>query len=104
MLPIRRILRRYATGPLNTVADIARQGQAEMSTMRRASLRRACLNMRMRMGRGAGSKNTIAKTETDASFYFTTEAVKTIESKEDTSLTAMCQVGGHDDCNKSILA
>ena len=29
------------------------------------------------------------------SFYFTTGAVKRMESKEDGSLTATCQVGGH---------
>jgi hypothetical protein len=29
------------------------------------------------------------------SFYFTTGAVKRMESKEDGSLTAMCQVDGH---------
>ena len=29
------------------------------------------------------------------SFYFTTEAVKRMESKEDGSLTVTCQVGGH---------
>jgi hypothetical protein len=33
------------------------------------------------------------------SFYFTTEAVKRMESKEDGSLTVTCQVGGHTQCN-----
>jgi len=35
---------------------LRRQGQMEMTTLRRASLRRASLNMRMRMGKGEGVK------------------------------------------------
>jgi hypothetical protein len=37
------------------------QGQMEMTTMRRASLRRASLNMRLRMGRGEGVKQHSCK-------------------------------------------
>jgi hypothetical protein len=57
-------------------------------------------------GEGGGVKEDNGKNgdRCAAQVYFTTEAVKRIESKEDTSLTAMCQVGGHADCNKSILA
>ena len=57
-------------------------------------------------GDGGGVKEDNGKNgdRCAAQVYFTTEAVKRIESKEDTSLTAMCQVGGHADCNKSILA
>jgi hypothetical protein len=51
-------------------------------------------------GEGEGTEKP--KRRQARSFYFTTEAVKRIQSKEGTSLTAMCQVGGHADCNKSI--
>jgi hypothetical protein len=37
------------------------------------------------------------------SFYFTTGAVKRMESKEDGNLTATCQVGGHAQCINIIL-
>ena len=36
------------------------------------------------------------------SFYFTTGAVKTMQAKEDGSLTATCQVGGHAQCSNII--
>ncbi len=36
------------------------------------------------------------------SFYFTTGAVKRMQPKEDDSLTATCQVGGHAQCNNII--
>jgi hypothetical protein len=36
------------------------------------------------------------------SFYFTTGEVKRMESKEDGSLTATCQVGGHARCSNII--
>jgi hypothetical protein len=55
----------------------AETGADEMTTMRRASLWRASLNMKMRRGRGQGVKalKTIAKTETDAQLLlgFTTK-------------------------------
>ena len=35
-------------------------------------------------------------------FKFTTGTVKRIESKEDSTLTAICQVGGHAECSQSI--
>jgi hypothetical protein len=77
----------------------------DMTTMRRTSLRRASLNMRMRMGRGEGVKEHNCK-KGDAfwrhNFYMTTKSVKRTESKEDTTLAAMCQVGGNTDYNKSI--
>jgi hypothetical protein len=38
----------------------------------------------------------------DRSAYFTTEAVKRMYSKEGGILTAMCQVGGHVECKKTI--
>jgi hypothetical protein len=37
-----------------------------------------------------------SKRRQDHSFYFTTGEVKRMESKEDGSLTATCQVGGND--------
>jgi hypothetical protein len=51
-------------------------------------------------GQGEGTEKP--KRRQARSFYFTTGAVKRIQSKEGTSLTGMCQVGGHADCNKSI--
>jgi hypothetical protein len=51
--------------------------------------------------------NIIANPGTEAQsrkFYFTPEAAKRIESKEDTTILAICQVGGHANCNKSIHA
>ncbi len=36
------------------------------------------------------------------SFYFTTGSVKRMQSKEDGSLTATCQVGGHAQCSNII--
>ena len=44
-------------------------------------------------GEGEGTKRP--KRRQARSLYFTTEAVKRIESKEGTSLNSMCQVGGH---------
>jgi hypothetical protein len=66
---MRRIPRRYETGTRIPELHGDRQGilsQMDMTTMRRvATLKMASLNLR--------------------SFYFTTEAVKRIESKEDTT-------------------
>jgi hypothetical protein len=42
------------------------------------------------------------KRRQERSFYFTTEAVKRMHSKEGGILTAMCQVGGHVECKKTI--
>jgi hypothetical protein len=52
--------------------------------------------------RNKAADTQLQKRRLTCSFYFTTEVVKKIESKEDTSLTVMCQVGGIADCNKSI--
>jgi hypothetical protein len=43
-----------------------------------------------------------SKRRQDRSFYFTTGAVKRMESKEDGSLTTTCQVGGHAQCTNII--
>ena len=49
-------------------------------------------------GKGTGSQ---FKCRQARSFYFTTGAVNRIESKQDSTLTAICQVG-HAECSKSI--
>ncbi len=43
-----------------------------------------------------------SKRRQDRSFYFTTGAVKRMESKEDVSLTTTCQVGGYAQCTNII--
>ena len=55
-------------------------------------------------GEGGGGEGTGSqfKRRQARSFYFTTGAVKRIESKEDSTLPAICQVGGHAECSKSI--
>ena len=50
-------------------------------------------------GEGTGSEFKRRQTR---SFYFTTGAVKRIESKEDSALTVICQVGGHAECSNII--
>jgi hypothetical protein len=55
---------------------------------------------------GAGSAGDGTASESKRrqarSFYFTTGSVKRIQSKEDGSLTATCQVGGHAQCSYII--
>ena len=55
---------------------------------------------------GAGSAGdrtaSHSKRRQARSFYFTTGAVKRMQSKEDDSLTATCQVGGHAQCSNII--
>ena len=55
---------------------------------------------------GAGSAGdrtaSHSKRRQARSFYFTTGAVKRMQSKEDGSLTATCQVGGHAQCSNII--
>jgi hypothetical protein len=55
---------------------------------------------------GAGSRGdgtaSHSKRRQTHSFYFTTGAAKRMESKEDGSLTATCQVGGHAQCSNII--
>ena len=48
-------------------------------------------------GTGSGGDGAVShsKQRQDHSFYFTTGAVKRMESKEDGSLTVTCQVDGH---------
>ncbi len=48
-------------------------------------------------GSGSGGDGSVShsKRRQAHSFYFTTGAVKRMESKEDGSLTATCQVDGH---------
>ena len=48
-------------------------------------------------GTGSGGDGAVShsKQRQAHSFYFTTGAVKRMESKEDGNLTATCQVGGH---------
>ncbi len=68
--------------------------------------------LRMSMGRypeyedGAGSAGdgTVSQSKRRQThiFYFTTGAVKRMQSKEDGSLTATCQVGGHAQCSNII--
>jgi hypothetical protein len=51
---------------------------------------------------GAGSAASHSKRRQALSFYFTTGTVKRMTSKEDSSLTATCQVGGYDQCSNII--
>ena len=55
---------------------------------------------------GAGSAgdrtSSHSKRRQARSFYFTTGAVKRMQTKEDGSLTATCQVGGHAQCSNII--
>ena len=55
-------------------------------------------------GSGSGGDGTVShsKRRQSHSFYFTTGTVKRMVSKEDGSLTATCQVGGHAQCNNII--
>ncbi len=55
-------------------------------------------------GEGSGGDGTAShsKRRQDRSFYFTTGSVKRMSSKEDGSLTATCQVGGHAQCSNII--
>ena len=53
-------------------------------------------------GDGGGGTVSHSNRRQARSFYFTTSAVKRIESKEDGSLTVMCQVGGHVQCSNII--
>jgi hypothetical protein len=55
-------------------------------------------------GAGSGGDGTAShsKRRQDRSFYFTTGAVKMMESKEDGSLTATCLVDGHAQCSNII--
>ena len=43
-----------------------------------------------------------SKRRQSRSFYFTTGAVRRMQAKEDCSLTATCQVGGHVQCSNII--
>jgi hypothetical protein len=65
----------------------------------------------MHIGRGKDCSCNMDETRTDGddddeggtrSFYFTTGAVKRMHAKEDGSLTATCQVGGHAQCSNII--
>ena len=49
-------------------------------------------------GEGRAASGVQRKRRQERSFYFTTEAVKRMHSKEGGILTAMCQVGGHVEC------
>ena len=53
-------------------------------------------------GEGRAASGVQRKRRQERSFYFTTEAVKRMHSKEDGILTAMCQVGGHVECKKTV--
>ena len=53
-------------------------------------------------GEGRATLGVQRKRRQERSFYFTTEAVKRIYSKEGGILSAMCQVGGHVECKKTI--
>jgi hypothetical protein len=53
-------------------------------------------------GEGRAASGVQRKRRQERSFYFTTEAVKRMHSKEGGILTAMCQVGGHVECKKTI--
>jgi hypothetical protein len=57
-------------------------------------------------GDGVGSAGdrtgSYSKRRQDRSFYFTTGVVKRMQAKEDGSLTATCQVGGHAQCRNII--
>jgi hypothetical protein len=55
-------------------------------------------------GTGSRGDGTVShsKRRQARSFYFTTGAAKRMKSKEDGSLTATCQVGGHAQCNNII--
>jgi hypothetical protein len=53
-------------------------------------------------GEGRAASGVKRKRRQERSFYFTTEAVKWMHSKEGGILTAMCQVGGHVECKKTI--
>ena len=46
-------------------------------------------------GEDEDGADSLSKRRQDHSFYFTTGAVKRMESKEDGILTVTCQVGGH---------
>jgi hypothetical protein len=53
-------------------------------------------------GEGRAASGVQRKRRQERSFYFTTEAVKRMHSKEGGILTAMCQVGGQVECKKTI--
>ena len=55
-------------------------------------------------GTGSTGDRTVShfKRRQARSFYFTTGSVKRIQAKEDGSLTATCQVGGHAQCSNII--
>ena len=53
-------------------------------------------------GEGRAASGVQRKRRQERSVYFTTEAVKRMHSKEGGILTAMCQVGGHVECKKTI--
>ena len=53
-------------------------------------------------GEGRTASGVHRKRRQDRIFYFTTEAVKRIHSKEGGILSVMCQVGGHVECKKTI--
>jgi hypothetical protein len=46
---------------------------------------------------GGGQRTQLQEGRQTNNFYMTTEAVKRTESEEDTTLNAMCQVGGYVD-------
>ena len=53
-------------------------------------------------GEGRAASGVQRNRRQERSFYFTTEAVKRMHSKEGGILTATCQVGGHVECKKTI--
>ncbi len=55
-------------------------------------------------GEGRAASGVQRKRRQERSFYFTTEAVKRMHSKEGGILTAMCQVGGHVECKKTMVS
>jgi len=53
-------------------------------------------------GEGRSDSGVQRKRRQESNFYFTTDVVKRIHSKEGGILSAMCQVGGHVECKKTI--
>jgi hypothetical protein len=53
-------------------------------------------------GRAGDRTDSHSKRRQPRSFYFTTGAVRRMQTKEDCSLTGTCQVGGHAQCSNII--
>jgi hypothetical protein len=88
----------------DTAADMDEARLMETTTMRGVILRSQDEDGEYEDGAGSAGDRTVShsKRRQDRSFYFTTGAVKRMQAKEDGSLTATCQVGGHAQCRNII--